>query len=94
MKQITDEQLKEIINLLSEGRIIQAKKKLEGLKNIKEKRQRCQKIILESGLEVIIDHNSKTTCDKCNKGIVWAFLPLELVSLAKWEVHKCKSNII
>ena len=51
---------------------------------------RVQKIILENGMEVYIDHDNKDTCQECKKDIVWAHVPVELVSLARWDLHKCE----
>ena len=51
---------------------------------------RIQKITLENGMEVYINHDFKEKCVDCKKDIVWAYIPLELVSLAKWDLHKCK----
>ena len=55
---------------------------------------RTQTINLESGLEVIINHTSKHKCEKCGEEVVWAIMQVELVSLAKWDVHKCKERLI
>ncbi len=52
-------------------------------------KQRIQKITLENGMEVYINHTAKDKCPDCKKEIVWAYIPLELVSLAKWDPHKC-----
>ncbi|MCX6748697.1 MAG: hypothetical protein NT076_03760 [Candidatus Pacearchaeota archaeon] len=54
---------------------------------------RSQTINLESGLECIINHSSKHKCEKCGGEVVWALIQIELVSLAKWDVHKCKEVI-
>ena len=54
------------------------------------KKQRIQKITLENGMEVYINHDFKEKCIDCKKDIVWAYIPLELVSLAKWDLHKCE----
>jgi len=54
---------------------------------------RTQNIILENGQEVIINHDSKTTCKACGKEIFWCktkngkAMPIELVSLARWNTH-------
>lgn len=54
---------------------------------------RTQTIILDNGMEVIIDHDSKDKCKKCGKEIIWGLtknkkpIPLELVSLARWNTH-------
>ena len=53
---------------------------------------RSQKIILESGLEVIIDHDTKRKCGCCGKDVVYSIVVLELVGLARWDVHKCKKE--
>ena len=53
---------------------------------------RCQTIILENGMEVIINHDSKTKCPNCKKDILYVLLPIELVSLARWDIHKCKGD--
>ncbi len=50
---------------------------------------RTQTITLENGMEVIINHDSKHKCEKCKKEIIQALIPIELVSLAKWDIHKC-----
>jgi len=50
--------------------------------------ERTQWITTESGLEVIINHSRKAKCEKCKAEIVWALVPLELVGLAKWDIHK------
>jgi len=46
-------------------------------------------------MEVIINHDLKDKCIKCKKEIIWGyrnggFEPLELVSLARWDIHKCE----
>lgn len=51
---------------------------------------RIQTITLNNGMEVIIDHDSKEKCPHCKKEILYVLLPVELVSLAQWDVHKCK----
>ena len=51
---------------------------------------RTQTITLNNGMEVIIDHDSKEKCPHCKKDILYVLLPVELVSLAQWDVHKCK----
>ena len=51
---------------------------------------RTQTIILKNGMEVIINHDSKHKCEKCKKEIIWALIPIELVSLAQWDIHKCE----
>lgn len=54
---------------------------------------RKQKIKLKSGIEVVVDWDSKTTCKNCNAEIYWAetkngkFMPIELVGLAEWDTH-------
>ena len=53
---------------------------------------RVQTIILENGMEVIINHDSKTKCEKCKKEILYALIPVELVGLAKWDHHKCEEK--
>lgn len=53
---------------------------------------RRQWITLESGIEVVIEHDSKCKCKYCKKDIIWALVPLELVSLAKWDLHKCSEK--
>lgn len=58
----------------------------------RKKEPRTQTIILDNGMEVIINHSSKCKCSKCNKDIVYALIPLELVSLARWDIHKCKEK--
>jgi len=60
----------------------------------KENKVRQQEIILENGLEVIINHNSKHKCPKCGEEVIWALVQIELVSLAKWDLHKCKEAIV
>lgn len=54
---------------------------------------RTQTITLESGLEVIINHDSKDKCTKCKKDIFWGIIALDLVGLAKWDTHKCKGEV-
>lgn len=60
---------------------------------------RTQYINLECELEVIVDHDSKTICKNCGKEILWAStknkksIPIELVSLAKWDLHLCEVKI-
>lgn len=51
---------------------------------------RTQTINLENGIQCIINHSSKHNCEKCKKEIIWALIPIELVSLAKWDIHKCE----
>jgi len=51
---------------------------------------RTQTIILENSMEVIINHDSRHKCEKCKKEIIWALIPIELVGLAKWNLHKCE----
>ena len=59
---------------------------------------RTQTINLECELEVIVDHDSKTICDNCGNEILWAntknkkIIPIELVSLAKWDLHTCETK--
>lgn len=53
---------------------------------------RIQKIILENGEEILINHDAKDKCKDCKREIIWGYVPLELVSLAKWDRHKCKRN--
>ena len=53
---------------------------------------RTQTIILESGLEVIINHDWKDKCVKCKKDVIFAVIPIELVGLAKWDLHKCSGE--
>lgn len=53
---------------------------------------RTQTIILKNGMEVIIDHDSKTKCPHCKRDILYVILPVELVSLAQWDIHKCKEK--
>jgi hypothetical protein len=53
---------------------------------------RTQTITLKNGMEVIINHDSKDKCEKCKKNIFWAIIPIELVGLAKWDLHKCNSG--
>ena len=54
---------------------------------------RTQTIFLENGQEVIINHDSKCKCKACGKDILWCktkngkAMPVELVSLAKWDTH-------
>jgi len=54
---------------------------------------KLQEIKLRCGTDVIIDHDSKTTCKKCGKEIKWAMtknqkaMPVVLVSLALWDTH-------
>lgn len=56
---------------------------------MKTKELRTQTITLENRMECIINHNSRHICEGCKKEIIWALIPIELVSLAKWDVHKC-----
>lgn len=56
---------------------------------------KCQEIKLENGDDVIIDHNTRKLCEKCNKQISFAtrkgmIIKVELVGLAQWNVHECK----
>jgi hypothetical protein len=55
-------------------------------------KMRIQKIILENGEEVYINHDFKEECINCKKEIVWGYVPLELVGLAKWNKHICKKE--
>jgi len=56
---------------------------------------RTQTINLESEMEVIVDHDTKTVC-RCGANILFAqtktkkIIPIELVSLAKWDLHTCE----
>ena len=50
---------------------------------------RIQKITLKNGMEVFINHDAKDKCSDCKKEIIWAYIPIELVSLAQWDLHKC-----
>ena len=54
--------------------------------------ERTQTIITESGIELIINHSRKDKCSKCKEEIIWGLVPLELVGLAKWDIHKCKEK--
>ncbi len=54
--------------------------------------ERTQTIITESGIEVIINHDRKDKCPKCQGEIKWGLVQLELVGLAKWDIHKCKEK--
>jgi len=57
---------------------------------------RTQTINLECEMEVIINHDSKTICERCGAEILFAktktnkYIPIELVSLAKWDIHNCE----
>lgn len=53
---------------------------------------RVQDIILENGIKCYINHDSKQTCLECEKEILYAAIPIELVGLAKWDLHKCKEK--
>ena len=53
---------------------------------------RIQKITLENGMEVYINHNFKEKCIDCKKEIIWAYVALDLVGLAKWDLHKCEET--
>lgn len=55
-------------------------------------KMRIQKIILENGEEILINHDAKDKCPDCKKEIVWGYVPLELVSLARWNKHECKDE--
>jgi hypothetical protein len=46
-------------------------------------------IILECGLPVTIDYDSKKKC-KCGKEIIHAAIKVELTGLAKWDLHRCE----
>lgn len=61
---------------------------------IKVEKIRSQIINLESGLEVIINHSSRHKCKYCNEEVFWALVQIELVGLAKWELHKCKEMCV
>ena len=59
---------------------------------------RLNDINLESEIEVVIDHDSKKKCKNCRRDI-WLvttktekIIPVELVSLAKWDVHNCEED--
>lgn len=57
---------------------------------------RTQTVTLECDMEVLINHDTKTTCEKCGKDILFVktktdkYIPVELVSLAKWDIHTCE----
>ena len=54
---------------------------------------RTQTITLENGMKVIINHDSKEKCPNCKKDILYVLLPVELVSLARWDIHICKEGV-
>lgn len=57
---------------------------------------KLNEIVLENKEEVIIDH-TRRKCERCGKDIFFAMsykrdekIVVELVGLAKWDVHKCQ----
>ena len=63
------------------------------MKKPHKKPDRTQTITTESGIELIINHDRKDKCPKCQGEIKWGLVQLELVGLAKWDIHKCKEKI-
>ncbi len=51
-----------------------------------------QTITLKNGMKVVIDYDTKFKCEKCKREVLWALVPVELVSLALWDIHKCEEK--
>ncbi len=53
---------------------------------------RTQTITTESGIELIINHDWKEKCIYCEEEVICGLIPLALVGLAKWDIHKCEKQ--